>query len=218
MYAFQQHSFQAQILPRKCIRRTLGLTFSQGPSMLRLQILRYAGGTCPSFPQLTIAKGLFPAHKQGGRLRKEMPNREKKELPCLENGNSSNKLSGASSDEQHRGIKFLCPSKIINNSPGYYWTKFLRKQISSRSKAPTRLLTTSHLYGEDHLFFIFFYRNSSGLHTAHLAPKAPLLGSAALWKSRFTTTIYCRDKTGFPNHIINVLSVFFLIDFFGLTN
>lgn len=124
-----------------------------------------------------------------------------------------------SSSEQHMDIKFLCPNKTNDNSAGYYWTKFLRKQISSRSAAPTRLLATSHLYGEEHLFLVFLYRTSSGLHTstADLAPKAPLLGSAALWKSQFTTPIYGRDTT-FPNHTINVLSVFFLVDFFGLNN
>lgn len=46
-------------------------------------------------PQLTAARGRFPAHKEGGRLGEEPQSREEKELPCLENNNSCSKIAEA---------------------------------------------------------------------------------------------------------------------------
>lgn len=89
---------QAQILSRKCIWRTLG-SWSQPSAGDRAcwgcKHFAVQKGPVPPTPQLTMTKGLFPAHKQGGRLREEAQNREEKELPCLENSNSSSKIPGA---------------------------------------------------------------------------------------------------------------------------
>lgn len=87
---------------------------------------------------------------------------------------------------------------------------FLIKQINSGSTDPLEF--SPHTLGGEASFLISLYRNSSRLHmsTASLAPRA---GLWALW---FTTTICFRGNSVFPSQIIDVLNIFFLIDFFGL--